>query len=84
MSSSERSLSGSRREFLKVGLAGFGTLSLPGLLRLRAEAPAPQPQPQEHTAVIIVWLRGGCSHLDTYDPKPEVASDYRGPFVCSD
>jgi hypothetical protein len=31
--------------------------------------------------VILVWLRGGCSHLDTYDPKPEISSDYRGPFT---
>src|SRR6478752_7267356 len=67
----------SRRGFLRAGLAGFGTLSLPGLLRLRAEAAAPTPQ---RSAVIIVWLRGGCSHLDTYDPKPEASSDYRGPF----
>lgn len=68
----------SRREFLRLGLAGFGTLSLPGLLRLRAAAAAPQPEP---TAVIIVWLRGGCSHLDTYDPKPDASTDYRGPFT---
>lgn len=68
----------SRREFLRVGLAGFGALSLPQLLQLRAEAPkATGSQP---TAVIIVWLRGGCSHLDTYDPKPQVSTDYRGPF----
>ena len=71
-----------RREFLKVGLAGFGTLSLPGLLRLRAEAPAPSAA--ERTAVIIVWLRGGCSHLDTYDPKPGISTDYRGPFSTID
>jgi uncharacterized protein (DUF1501 family) len=67
-----------RREFLRVGLAGFGTLSLPGLLRLRATAAAAPPPPR--TAVIIVWLRGGCSHLDTYDPKPHAGSDYTGPF----
>ena len=36
---------------------------------------------KERTAVIIVWLRGGCSHLDTYDPKPQAASDFRGPFA---
>jgi hypothetical protein len=30
--------------------------------------------------VIIVWLRGGCSHLDTYDPKPDAGSEYAGPF----
>ena len=70
---------GTRREFLRAGLAGFGSLSLPGLLRLRAESAASAKQ--ERTAVIIVWLRGGCSHLDTYDPKPEVSTDYRGPFA---
>jgi uncharacterized protein (DUF1501 family) len=69
----------SRREFLRVGVAGFGTLSLPGLLRLQAEA-ATSPA-RERTALIIVWLRGGCSHLDTYDPKPEAGSDFAGPFA---
>ena len=28
-----------------------------------------------------LWLRGGCSHLDTYDPKPDAPSEYRGPFA---
>lgn len=68
-----------RREFLRTGLAAFGTLSLPDLFRLRAQAPA-VPTP-ERTAVIIVWLRGGLSHLDTYDPKPDAPSEYRGPFA---
>ncbi len=67
-----------RRGFMKIGLAGFGTLSLPGLLRLRAEN-ATKP-PQEKTAVIMVWLIGGLSHVDTYDPKPDIGSEYRGPF----
>ena len=31
--------------------------------------------------MILVWLRGGCSHLDTYDPKPDAPSEYRGPFA---
>jgi uncharacterized protein (DUF1501 family) len=66
-----------RREFLRAGLAAFGSLSLPGLLRLRAEAPSPGAR----TAVIVVWLRGGGSHLDTYDPKPEAPAEYRGPFT---
>ncbi|MGD9720565.1 MAG: DUF1501 domain-containing protein [Pirellulales bacterium] len=69
----------SRREFLRVGLAGMGALSLPGLLRLRAQAATATARPR--TAVIIVWLRGGCSHLDTYDPKPDAGSEYAGPFA---
>lgn len=67
-----------RREFLRVGLAAFGSLSLPGLLRLRAESSTPVFR--ERTAVIVVWLRGGGSHLDTYDPKPDAPAEYRGPF----
>ena len=67
-----------RRDFLKMGLAGFASLSLPGMLRLRAESPAKNPK--EKTAVILVWQPGGCSHIDTYDPKPNAASEYRGPL----
>jgi hypothetical protein len=66
----------SRRESLRIGLAGFGSLSLPNLYRIRAE----QRQVSNDHAVIIVWLRGGCSHLDTYDPKPDAPSEFRGPF----
>jgi hypothetical protein len=70
----------SRRGFMKLGLAGFGSLSLPGMLRLRA-ASADTTAGNEKTAVIMVWKPGGCSHIDTYDPKPEAASEYRGPFA---
>jgi uncharacterized protein (DUF1501 family) len=74
----ELMLAGSRREFLRFGLCAFGTLSLPALFRLRAAEA--RPETPERTAVIMVWLRGGCSHLDTYDPKPDAPSEYRGPF----
>jgi uncharacterized protein (DUF1501 family) len=67
-----------RRAFLRAGLAGFGSLSLSGLLRLRAEAG--RKEPHEPTAVILVWLRGGASHLETFDPKPDAPSEYRGPY----
>ncbi|QDT32924.1 DUF1501 domain-containing protein [Thalassoglobus polymorphus] len=66
-----------RREFLRTGLNGFAALSLPSLLQLQAQA---KPQAAERTAVILVWLRGGASHLETFDPKPNAPSDYRGPF----
>ena len=69
----------SRREFLRAGLAGMASLSLPGLLRLRAASAASKTD-HPRTAVILVWLRGGCSHLDTYDPKPHAGSEYTGPF----
>lgn len=72
--------SGSRRGFLQTGLAGFGSLSLPGLLRLRAQAGEEPAAQREKTAVIMVWQPGGCSHIDTYDPKPNAGVDYSGPF----
>ncbi len=67
-----------RREFLRIGLSGFASLSLPGLLQLRAQAAGAKPELK--TAVILVWLRGGASHLETYDPKPDAPSEYRGVF----
>jgi len=71
-----------------MGLAGFSSLSLPGLLRLKAasaqEAAANGQAKTEKSAVIMVWKPGGCSHIDTYDPKPESGSEYRGPFSTID
>ncbi len=63
---------------MQVGLTGFASLSWPGLLKLRAEN-ALKPK-AERTAVIMVFLPGGQSHVDTYDPKPDIGSEYRGPF----
>ena len=72
----------SRRELLRTGLVGFTSLSLAELLRIRAMAEAQNPaaKPAEKTAVILVWLRGGGSHLETFDPKPDAPADYRGPY----
>jgi hypothetical protein len=67
-----------RRTFLRAGITGFTTLTLAELYQLRAQEK--KPTASEKTAVILVWLRGGCSHLDTFDPKPGAPSDYRGPF----
>ncbi|MBC7856696.1 MAG: DUF1501 domain-containing protein, partial [Pirellulaceae bacterium] len=75
---SSRTSSLSRRELLRTGLVGFSSLSLAELFRIRAMAAAERPA--EKTAVILVWLRGGGSHLETFDPKPDAPAEYRGPF----
>jgi hypothetical protein len=67
-----------RRGFMQIGLTGFASLGLPDLLQLRAEN-AKKPD-HEKTAVILVWLPGGLSHVDSYDPKPDSGSEYSGPF----
>jgi hypothetical protein len=70
-----------RRAFLQAGLAGFASLSLPGILKLQsAKAAVSANSKSKKKAVIMVWLPGGQSHLDSYDPKPNAGSDYRGPF----
>lgn len=66
-----------RRQFLRFGLHGMASLGLAPLLKMRsAQASTSSPR----TAIILVWLRGGCSHLDTFDPKPLASSDFRGPY----
>ncbi|MGD9856589.1 MAG: DUF1501 domain-containing protein [Planctomycetaceae bacterium] len=69
----------SRRELLRFGLGGFGALSLADLVRSRS-AGAENGASSKKTALILVWLHGGASHIETYDPKPLASSDYRGPF----
>ncbi len=67
-----------RRSFVQAGILGLGGLVLPDFLRLRAAA-APHP-PGRDTAVILFWLSGGPGHMETWDPKPDAAAEYRGPF----
>ncbi len=72
----------SRREALRYGLAGTAGLFLSdrlGLNRLCAAEPA-RPQARAK-AVIQIWMWGGPSHLDTFDPKPDAGNDYCGPFT---
>ncbi|HQR43744.1 MAG TPA: DUF1501 domain-containing protein, partial [Gemmatales bacterium] len=60
-----------RRAFLQAGLAGFASLSLPGIMKLQKASATSSGNPKsEKKAVIMVWLPGGLSHLDSYDPKP--------------
>jgi hypothetical protein len=66
----------SRRDALKVGALSLFGLTLPQLLALRGASAAPA----KAESVILIWLQGGPSHLDTFDPKPEAASEVRGQF----
>jgi hypothetical protein len=66
----------SRRSFLQLGVAGMASATLGDVLRARAESP--NPSGRKNTAVILLWLDGGPSHLDLYDLKPEAPAEYRG------
>jgi uncharacterized protein (DUF1501 family) len=66
----------SRREFLKVGTLGLGAMGLPALLQARADA-ASAGRPVKDTAVVWLWLSGGPTHVETFDPKMTAPSEYR-------
>jgi len=68
---------GSRRWFLEVGAAG---LVGSRILGAPANTWASAPKSSDHKSVILIWLSGGPSHLDMWDPKPEAASEIRGPY----
>ena len=70
----------SRRRFLQSSLVTGGlSLSLADLLRLQAASRA-HGGDQKDTAVIQVWLGGGPSQFETFDPKPEAPQEIRGPY----
>jgi len=74
----------SRRGMLKLGLAGLAGLSLPELLRCRAEAVESARQAAGAKSVILLWMSGGPSQLDSWDVKPTRPSVNRGPFAAID
>lgn len=65
-----------RRRFLQVGAIGQLGLALPQLLAPRA-AGAAEPRAD---ACILLWLQGGPSQIETFDPKPDAPPEIRGPF----
>jgi hypothetical protein len=69
----------SRRWALKVGMLGGG-LSLASLFRSEAEACANEATAKRTKNVIILWMRGGPSQHETWDPKPDAPEEYRGAF----
>jgi hypothetical protein len=69
----------SRRHMLKASVAGIAGLTLPRLLQTRAAAAA-QGRSQSRKSVILLWMAGGPSQIDTWDPKPDRPLQNRGPF----
>lgn len=68
-----------RRAALRVGAlagTGFAAPALP----VGASGPAAARQTPRCRAVILVWLDGGASQFETYDPKPDAPAEYRGPL----
>ncbi len=72
-----------RRDLMRIGgltALGLGLGDFLRLQRLQAENPAGHLLPQRAKSCILIWLDGGPSHLETFDPKPEAPSEVRGPL----
>ncbi|MEQ1851819.1 MAG: DUF1501 domain-containing protein [Chthoniobacteraceae bacterium] len=67
----------SRRDAMRVGLAGTAGMLLADRLGTRAFASTP---PAKAKSVIQIWMWGGPCHIDTFDPKPDAGSDFCGPL----
>ena len=67
---------GTRRDFLKVGALGMGGLALSDLLRARAKA-SETGRPTRNTSVVWLWLGGGPTHVETFDPKMSAPAEFR-------
>lgn len=70
----------SRRSFVKAGVLGAAGLSLAALLRDEAAAKHPAAGDKGGNSVILLWMRGGPSHIDMWDPKPNAPAEFRGEF----
>src|SRR5258706_10633216 len=70
----------SRRDFLHLGLLTTFGLSVADLFRLQAGAAATLAPNARAASCILIWLDGGPSHLDTFDPKPDAPSEVRSEF----
>ena len=66
----------SRRDALHAGMLGIGGLSLPWLWRIKAHAAAPSDFVRDK-AVVLVFLSGGASHIETFHPNLTAPEPYR-------
>ena len=80
MNSARRCDGVSRRDLIRIGgLSALG-LGLGGFFRLRNASAAGSPLKPKAKSCILIWLDGGPSHLETFDPKPDAPEEVRGPL----
>ncbi|HEV3144164.1 MAG TPA: DUF1501 domain-containing protein [Gemmataceae bacterium] len=65
-----------RRDFIRIGALGTSSFLLPSMLRARAHA-REKGQPTKSTSVVWLWLGGGPTHIETFDPKMSAPVEFR-------
>jgi uncharacterized protein (DUF1501 family) len=66
----------SRRDFLRAGFLGIGGLTLPWLLEQKARAAENQVSFVKNKSVVLVFLAGGASHIETFNPNMSAPAPY--------
>jgi hypothetical protein len=74
----------SRRNCLKLGLGAALGAGFTDLLRLRSQASSGSSPKARAKSCILVWMDGGPTHYETFDPKPEAPSEIRGEFFSTE
>src|SRR5262245_21967072 len=69
----------SRRDFLRCAGGGFGALALAAMV----EGEAAKPQAATADRVLFLFMEGGPSHVDLFDPKPELTKRHGQPLPAS-
>jgi hypothetical protein len=69
-----------RRDFLQLGLRGLMGYGLCDLMRFKAQAATAAGTQSKNINCIMIWLDGGPSHFETFDPKPAAPAEIRGTF----
>jgi len=69
-----------RRHWLQLGVAGLAGGSFANLLQLRETCAAHLPANKKPSSCILIWMDGGPTHFETFDPKPEAPVEIRGEF----
>src|SRR5690348_16773516 len=69
-----------RRDCLQLGLGALFGLGLVDGLRLRGQAAAETGASARATSCILIWMDGGPSHYETFDPKPDAPTEIRGKW----
>src|SRR5690349_3153847 len=67
-----------RRELMRLSAAGVAGASLSGWFGVLADRAARAAPPARPKSCILLWMSGGPSHHDTFDPKPDAPADVRG------
>lgn len=71
-----------RRDLLRVGALTLAGAAVPGMgSRSAVQAAVSAPESSKVKSVIFLWMAGGVTHIDSFDPKPQAPEEVRGPLT---